>query len=54
MRYVIHRLPSLEFKASTVCITILERFITMFASQMIVLEDIYYDDVCIFNKQFFH
>ncbi len=45
---------SLEFKASTVCITILERFITMFASQMIVLEDIYYDDVCIFNKQFLY
>jgi len=43
---------SIEFKASKTFITILGRFIEVFENQVIEFEDIYYDDVCIFDKQF--
>jgi len=42
---------SMEFKTSRTFITILERLIEVFAKQMIEFEDIYYDDICLFDKQ---
>lgn len=42
---------SIEFKASRTFITILERFAEVIESQLIEFEDIYYDDICLFDKQ---